>query len=134
MNIRDAELDGDYIDVKAELTAGETHKVFSDIVKTARSGEAWELEPELVGITRIMQYLKGWSFTQDDVPVPITEGALRQLDVDTMREINNALDWHEENVEAARAARKNGRGIGSASPAISPLPSDAIGVSSGSEI
>jgi hypothetical protein len=128
-----AEEDAQFIDVKAELNAGEQRHVFTDLVREANSGEAMKLDPARIGITKLVAYLLGWSFVDfQGQPVPITEDAINLLDTDTFRELVEAVDWHEEQVEAARAARKNGRSGESTSPAISPSPSAAAGASSGS--
>ncbi len=133
-----AEADKDFIVVKAELNAGETQAIFAEIVTDARQGEAWKLDPKQVGITRMLQWLTDWSFTMTlpdgaEVKAPITEGAVKGLETDTFREINQALDWHEENVEATKAARKNARGSEIGSSKTSPSPSAVAGASSGSE-
>lgn len=102
--------DGDYIDIKKELNAGESRRVFARLVKDMRAGEKISLEPEQVGLTKIAEYLVGWSFTdQQGRPVEVSEGAIQNLDMDSYVEIREAIDAHEVTVEAERAARKNAR-------------------------
>jgi hypothetical protein len=117
--------DGDYIDIKKELNAGENRRVFGRLVKDMRAGEAVTLEPEQVGLTKIVEYLIGWSFTDNDGrPVDLSEGAINNLDQDTYREISDAIDSHEAKVIGERLARKNGKA--------GTLPSEAISVSAAS--
>lgn len=125
--------DGEYIDVKQELTAGEQRRIFSGLVKEHRAGETALLDSEQVGKTKLLEYLVGWSLVGlDGHPEPVSASAIDHLDVDTYREIVQAIEAHDERVEAARAARKNGQGGEKVSPAISPSPSAVAGVSSGS--
>jgi hypothetical protein len=100
--------DGDYIDIKKELNAGETRRVFGRLVKDMRAGEAVMLEPEQVGLTKISEYVVGWSFTDaDGRPVDVSEGANNNLDQETYKEIADAIDAHEAKITAEREARKN---------------------------
>lgn len=100
--------DGDFIDIKKELNVGEQRRIFSRFVKDARSGEAWAVDPEQVGMTKIVEYLLGWSFTDAaGKPVEISEESIKGLDVDSFREIKDAIDAHEKQIEKERAERKN---------------------------
>lgn len=110
--------DGDWLDVKSELNAGETRRVYTNLVKKMKAGEAAELNPEQVGKTKIQEYVVGWSLVGfDGKPMPFTPVALDSLDAETYAEISNAIDQHEEAVEKARTERKNGRST--------PTPSEA---------
>jgi hypothetical protein len=96
--------DGDWIEVKRELTAGEQRKLFGGMVRDydKESGRPL-LDPERVGRTRLSAYLLDWSFVdRQGKPVALNESAIDNLDVDTYAEINKALDVHEEAVERAR--------------------------------
>ncbi len=103
--------DGDYIDVKKELNAGEERRVWWRLVKTMIPGEQPVLDPEKVGLTKVVEYLVGWSFTDAaGKPVKVSEAALTNLDGDTYGEIVKAIDAHDEAVTAARDERKNAKG------------------------
>jgi hypothetical protein len=116
--------DGDYLILKKELNAGEQRRVFSDFVKQARSGEPFELDPEKVGLTKMVAYLVSWSFCdQGGLPVEVSESAIKALDLESFREVKDAIDAHETQVEAEREARKNGKA--------GTLPSGAISASLG---
>ena len=116
------DLSDGYIIVKRELNAGEQRRVFSDFVKQARSGEPFELDPEKVGLTKIVAYLLDWSAVDDDgKPVEVTADTIKGLHLDIFREIKDAIDAHDLKGEAEREARKNGKA--------GTLPSAAISAS-----
>lgn len=111
--------DGDWIDVKKELNAGEQRRVFSRLVKEMHFGEKAEVNPEQVGFSKVVEFLVGWSFTDaDGKSVPVSEAAISNLDGDTYAEIVKAIDAHEEQLDAARAAEKNALADASKSLAI----------------
>jgi hypothetical protein len=123
---------GEWIDVKKELNAGEARRVWSALVREMNAGEPTKLDPEKVGLTKVVEYVVGWSLLNaDDRPEPVSESAIEGLDVDTYKEIVDAVDQHDARNEALRVARKNGRGGEKASPAISPSPDGVAGASSG---
>jgi len=122
--LADAEADGAWIDIKKELNAGETRRVFGRLVKDMRAGEAVMLEPEQVGLTKISEYVVGWSFTDAaGRPVDVSEGAINNLDQETYKEIADAIDAHETKMQAEKDARKNYQ--------TGTLTSEAISVSAG---
>jgi hypothetical protein len=52
--------DGDFIDVKRELSAGEQRRMFAGMVlHGVVPGEKTLLDPERVGITKMVEYLVG---------------------------------------------------------------------------
>lgn len=112
--------DGDWIDVKKELNAGEARAVFADLVKTMEAGSRAQLNPKLVGQTKLAQYIVGWSFVDAAGPIPFSVSALDNLDVDTYAELITVIDAHEEAVDQARAQRKNAQDGASTSSVISP--------------
>lgn len=108
--------DGDYIDIKKTLNAGEYRDLIVGMAKPSHFGEAATVDREKVGITKILQYLLGWSLVGlEDKPLPyspdLPEAAriatLRALDVMTFVEIEQAIDAHEAQNERERTERKN---------------------------
>jgi hypothetical protein len=92
---------GRYIDVKRRLNAGETRRVFSRMVAKMQPGEPIDLNPELVGFTKVSEYLIGWSLTDSQGrPVPISDAAINNLDPDLYFEITRAVNNHEAEIEA----------------------------------
>jgi hypothetical protein len=112
--------DGDWIDVKQELNAGEERAIFADAVKNMVAGQKTELDPEQVGKTKLIHYIVGWSFVDaNGTPVPFSAAALSNLDTETYIEIVDAVDAHEDLIEKVRAERKNAKATGKESPATS---------------
>jgi hypothetical protein len=94
--------DGDFIDVKRELTAGE----YYDLLLA---------QSERQSFAKILAYVIGWSLVgANDAPIPYSldlphnerRDTVRSLDTATVRELTAALDKHEAAVEAARAGKK----------------------------
>jgi hypothetical protein len=88
--------DGDWIDVKRDLTTGEQRAMFAQMRSRDRPGAIATIDPSLVTTARLMAYVVGWSFRdRDDRPVPVSVGALDSLDTRTFGELRDALDAHE---------------------------------------
>jgi len=127
--------DGWYIDVKKELNAGETQRVFTDLVRGGgfEQGERPILDANKVGVTKSLVYILGWNLTgENDEPVDFSESALMNTNVDVFADIVASVDWHDEQAEKARADRKNGQGTSQESGATSSSPSELVGASTGS--
>jgi len=125
--------DGRWVDVKHRLNAGERRRVYGRMVREMAFGQKTTLNPEMVGLTRLAEYVVAWSMTDDrGVSVPVSEAAFDNLDPDVYSEMVAALDTHEERVDAEREQEKNGRDGVSTSSAISPSPSSVAGALSGS--
>ena len=106
--------DGQWIDVKRELTAKEARHFMAAQVKEYHAGTGRPvLDPEKVGRTKISAYLLAWS-----LPVPLSEDAIDNLRPARYRELRDAIDAHEEAVEAADSKNANDGEMRSA--AISP--------------
>ena len=98
--------DGDWIDVKHELNTGEVRRVFTEMIKEQQAGALAVINPERVGITKILAYVVGWSFIDDAGPVPFSESALTHLEIDTFHEIQDAIEAHDAAREDEREERK----------------------------
>lgn len=123
---------GRWIEVKNRLNAGERRRVFSRMVKDMTMGQRTTLNPEMVGLTRLLEYLVGWSMTDGaGKSVAVSEAAINNLDPDLYEEMISALDAHEASVTSEREKEKNALAGGNTSPAISTLPGDAGGATSG---
>ncbi len=124
---------GEWVDVHAELNAGETNDMNAELVTEMVAGEPVKLDPKKVGFHKVVAYVVGWSLlNRDGYPERLDESAVRALDQDTYLEILAAIDAHQVSVEAIRTARKNGQDGERGSPATSPSLAGAAGVSSGS--
>ena len=88
--------DGDFVDIKHELTAGEERESFARMTKSLEAGKVAQLNPEQVQLSTLVAYILGWSFTdKDGRPVEVSESAIRQLDPETFVEIHKAIEAHE---------------------------------------
>ena len=118
------DLSDGHIIVKKEINAGEQRRVFSDFVKQARSGEPFELDAEKVGLTKIVAYLLDWSAVDDEgKPVEVTPETIKGLHLDIFREIKDAIDAHDLQMDTERQARKNEKAGTLSGAAISASPS-----------
>lgn len=107
--------DGDYIDVKKELNAGEYRAlIYSQFSET----EEPKLDYRKVGMAKILAYLLGWSFCgkhderlpyRPDQPEEIRRATIDSLDQDTYRELVAAIDAHEAREAAALEVKKKER-------------------------
>lgn len=117
--VKQAEDDADWLMLKTELNAGETRRMFTGLVLEFTQGERAKLDPEKVGLTKILAYLVGWSFKKDDKPIPysldLSEKAridtLMSLDPESYAEVDAAVDAHTDAVEHAIELRKNAPAI-----------------------
>lgn len=109
--------DGDYIDVKKQLNAGEYRKVLYDQFKDTE-GDKVVLDHSKVGMVKLLAYLLGWSFVgRNNDPIPyrldqpeeIRRATIDSLDQDTYRELIAAINAHEAREEEALAAKKKDR-------------------------
>jgi hypothetical protein len=131
---------GESITVKKRLSNGEQRAAFARMYMPGPDGQL-TVNPLETGIALVAAYLVDWSFRDDDLqPVPIRElsadeltGVLDQLTPEAFAEVRSAIDVHIAAMTAAREAEKNGKGGAMGLPAISPSPSAAAGVWTGSE-
>lgn len=98
--------DGDWVEVKKRLTAGEYHGLLQRQYVVQSDGRM-QMDIRYAGLALMLAYLVDWSLTTDGKPVPFDEAALLSTDIDTFREIRKAVEAHDEADEAARSAEKN---------------------------
>jgi len=94
--------DGDWIDVKRQLNAGETRAIFTEMIKEQHAGSVAVIDSARVGITKLLAYIVAWSLVDDNGPVAFSEAALTNLDMETFREIVDAVDAHETRIESEK--------------------------------
>jgi hypothetical protein len=99
--------DGDFVDVKKQLNAGEQRRLFAHMMRDLSPGDKVTLIPEQVGRTKLEAYIVGWSFVDaDGKPVPVSPSAIDNLDTETYAEMVKAIDDHETQQEKEREARR----------------------------
>ena len=102
--------DGDWLDVKVELTAGETRELFGRMRPYVTPGETNQLIAKEVAIARLVAYVVEWSFRdRAGKPVPVTSDTIDAVDMETFQEMLAAVDAHLAAQETKRVAEKNGR-------------------------
>jgi hypothetical protein len=91
--------DGDWIEVKQELSYGERQKLMAAGFK--RTGitddtRSVEVDWSVLNIADMTLWLIDWSFLDDaGKPVTVNEASIRALSMETAVEINAALDAHK---------------------------------------
>jgi hypothetical protein len=107
--------DGDYIDVKKVLNAGEYRKLLYDQFKDT-DGDKVIIDHAKIGIAKVLAYLLGWSFVGRtgqpepyhlEQPEEVRRALIDNLDQDTYRELIAAINAHEDQQERDLAAKKN---------------------------
>jgi hypothetical protein len=111
--------DGDYVDVKRELNAGEYRKLLYSQFKDNPAGDALTVDPAKVGIAKLLAYLLGWSLVSvvDHQPIPydpqdpeeLRRAVLDDLDTATYKELIAVVTAHEAQQDAATEAQKKTR-------------------------
>jgi hypothetical protein len=112
---------GQWIDVKRELTYGETEEMYARMRKQFGQNEMPLLDPTRIGRARMEAFLVAWSFTDaNGKPVPVTESAFADLRPSVAREIREALESHEEDIQRVQDVEKNDRDGANVSSPTSP--------------
>jgi hypothetical protein len=109
--------DGEWLDLKVELNAGEYRDMITAQFKEQIAGEKPALDLQTFGLTTVLAYVVGWSFVDTDgkTPLGFSREILRKLDQGTFSEIRDACETHHEACEKAAAERKNAQAGGSGS-------------------
>lgn len=131
--------DGDWIEVKRRLNAGEQRAMFARMYEAGVDGNL-RLNTLQQGIAKVTAYLLDWSLVGlDGKVIPVADAsietitaALDSIDIDSFREIRKAIEAHEEAQAAVRAQEKNDRDGEKARSAISTSHSGVAGALSGS--
>ena len=109
--------DGDWIEIKNELTVGERKQMTAAGLRHVTAGAdnepRFEFDSVATAFAKVSQYLVGWSFEEEDekgdvIPVKLSEDAVRGLDEDTYDEIVKAIDEHTEKLEKEKNAAGGG--------------------------
>lgn len=96
--------DSDWVEIKERLTYAENQRLQGAMVRSVRDLDG-EVGVDLARFTilRMETWLTDWSFRDDqDKPVTLSRSAIENLDPDTAREIDAAIDQHVTD----RAAKK----------------------------
>jgi hypothetical protein len=110
-----------WIDVKRELTYGETEDMYARMRRQFGPNEPPTLDPTRIGRARMSAFIVAWSFVDPSgTPVPVSEAAFADLKPAIARDIRDALEQHEEDVQRRQDVEKNDPDGASVSSPISP--------------
>lgn len=129
---------GDWIEVRKYLTAGDTRRMYWRMMRTGTGGGMTpeRIDPLLVDVAKITAYILNWSVTDaDDRPIDISgpeaeatiASVLDVMDPDRFREIADAIAAHE----AARDEEKKRITGVTPSGLISQSPGTLVGAMNG---
>lgn len=95
--------EGDWVELKRELTVGEARGVLFGTLEEQADG-TFKRNLDAAVLLRLQAYLVDWSFVDEaGVKVPVSVDAINALNVGTLTELIGAVNAHE-----ASAAPKNG--------------------------
>ncbi len=101
---------GDWVDIKKRLTAGEYRDRLAKEYKQDELSGRLSMDIRQTGLALLVAYIVEWSFVNDrEQPVPFSEDALKGVDIDTFRELLEAVQAHDDADEALRSEEKNAR-------------------------
>jgi len=118
---------GDWLVVKKHLTAGEQRRMFGRLLLPAKAGEQPLINPDMIGLTTVLEYLLDWSLQDaDGKPIVVRDqsldvvlAAVRNIDADAYVEVQRAIETHDSTMTLERSAEKNAQAGEIASSAIS---------------
>ena len=105
--------DGDWIEAKKELSAGEQKEMFAKSIKqmggVMGKDPTWDMDAVVLSFSKVETYLVRWSLAEKDdkgevTPVEISPESIRALDQPTFEEIEQAIDKHIESREKEKKA------------------------------
>lgn len=100
---------GDWLDVRRELSVGESRAAMARTVKSIRADGRFEPDLEEIGKAEIAAYVIDWSFVDaSDRRVPYSAAALDSLTIETFNEIESAVKAHIAAVDAERGKSTSG--------------------------
>lgn len=98
--VRLALSDGDWIEVRRKLSAGEFRRMHATPFTKLADGGGLSVNLAVLGLARTKAYLVDWSFRDaNDKPVRCTSEAIEALTQSDLDEIEKALDAHLEAVD-----------------------------------
>jgi hypothetical protein len=108
--------DGDWIEVKNELSYGEQQRISSAALNKVSGmiegeDQAISVDLERYNVLRLETWLVDWSFCgSNGKQVPISRDAIAALDQNTAAEVNAALEKHITETEQKKAGKGTGSG------------------------
>lgn len=108
---------GEWIEIKRELTVGEEKRFRSAGLKNMKAedgGSSIEIDWTAMALARVETYLLEWSATRTDaagktVSVPVTRKNIEALTQDDFDEIDQAIQAHIEQTSGGPAGAQSGK-------------------------
>lgn len=101
--VRVALSDGDWVDLKRELSVGEARGLLFASLEEQKDG-TYKRNLDAAIMLRLQAYLVGWSFTDPEgQPVPVSADAIDALTVPTLTELIDVINTHEGRGSAGNA-------------------------------
>lgn len=99
--------EGEWIEVKKQLSKGERDKVNAMLIKEVRGDGRMTPDFEMMSKAEVIAYLVDWSLKDNGQPIPIDTDASRISALNNMSEegfeiVSDAVRKHVESVEAAK--------------------------------
>ena len=96
----------DWLEVKKHLTAGESRAMYARMFKYNEDGSR-HVDTARVGISKVTAYLLDWSFQDADgkvmpiagQPPDVVESYLDAIDPDSFKEVKEAIETHEAEMD-----------------------------------
>lgn len=102
--------EGDWLEVKKELTSGEYRQVFVQQYKDTHAGERPVLNLDAVQVSRILGWVVDWSFVDfKGEKLPVSRDTIDKMHHDVFSEVDAAVDAHHSAWEKALEERKNAK-------------------------
>lgn len=107
--------EGEWIEVKKELTKGERDKINAMLIKEVRQDGRMTPDFEMMSKAEVLGYLVDWSLKNGDEKIPVETDADRLSAINNMTEdgfdyISKAVKTHVEKLEAEKPSKKAKRG------------------------
>lgn len=99
--------DGGWVEVRRELNTGQQRAMFAEMRRQFAPGEEPVLDGVLVGPARAAAYILRWSFVDTVGKItPFSRDAFDSLNTRKSKEILQALNAHEERLDAEQEEKK----------------------------
>jgi hypothetical protein len=107
--------EGEWIEVKKELTKGERDKINAMLIKEVRQDGRMTPDFEMMSKAEVLGYLVDWSLKNGDEKIPVETDADRLSAINNMTEdgfdyLSKAVKMHVEKLEAEKPSKKAKRG------------------------
>lgn len=102
--------DGEWVEIKKELSFAESQKVIGAGVASVHAGEnkrdEYKVDFEFMNVIKLETWIVDWSFTDDDkAKVPVSRSAICNLQPDLATKIVGLIEKHQTALEEEKKAK-----------------------------